>query len=40
MLYNGKIEEYGTPQEIENSSNPAVRQFIRGSLEGPIEVLS
>jgi phospholipid/cholesterol/gamma-HCH transport system ATP-binding protein len=40
MLYNGKIEEYGTPREIENSSNPAVRQFITGSLEGPIEVLS
>ena len=40
MLYNGIIEEYGTPQEIENSSNPAVRQFITGSLEGPIESLS
>jgi phospholipid/cholesterol/gamma-HCH transport system ATP-binding protein len=40
MLYNGRIEEYGTPQEIENSSNPAVRQFITGSLEGPIESLS
>ncbi len=40
MLYNGVIEEYGTPDEIERSSNPVVRQFITGSLEGPIESLS
>lgn len=40
MLYNGVIEEYGTPEEIERSSNPVVRQFITGSLEGPIESLS
>jgi len=40
MLHNGLIEECGTPEEIETSSNPAVRQFITGSLEGPIEALS
>jgi phospholipid/cholesterol/gamma-HCH transport system ATP-binding protein len=40
MLYDGKIVETGTPEEIKNSSNPAVRQFIAGSLEGPIEFLS
>ncbi len=40
MLYNGIIEEAGTPDEIRNSSNPVVRQFITGSLEGPIESLS
>lgn len=40
MLYKGAIEEYGTPDEIRNSDNPAVRQFITGSLEGPIESLS
>jgi len=40
MLYNGMIEEYGTPDEILNSSNPVVRQFITGSLEGPIESLA
>jgi phospholipid/cholesterol/gamma-HCH transport system ATP-binding protein len=39
MLYNGVVIEYGTPEEIRNSSNPFVRQFITGSLEGPIEVL-
>jgi phospholipid/cholesterol/gamma-HCH transport system ATP-binding protein len=40
MLYNGIIEEYGTPEEIVNSSNPVIKQFITGSLEGPIESLS
>jgi phospholipid/cholesterol/gamma-HCH transport system ATP-binding protein len=40
MLYNGRIEECGTPEEIENSSSPVIRQFITGSLEGPIESLS
>jgi phospholipid/cholesterol/gamma-HCH transport system ATP-binding protein len=40
MLHNGIIVETGTPEEIRNSPNPAVRQFITGSLEGPIEFLS
>jgi len=40
MLHLGVIEEIGTPEEISNSSNPVVRQFITGSLEGPIESLS
>ncbi len=40
MLYNGMIEEYGTPEEIVNSSNPVIKQFITGSLEGPIESLA
>ena len=40
MLYDGVIVETGTPEEIKSSSNPAVRQFITGSLEGPIEFLS
>jgi phospholipid/cholesterol/gamma-HCH transport system ATP-binding protein len=39
MLYNGTIVEAGTPEEIQKSSDPHVRQFITGSLEGPIEVL-
>ena len=37
MLYEGKIIEMGTPEEIRNSKNPVVQQFIRGSAEGPIE---
>jgi phospholipid/cholesterol/gamma-HCH transport system ATP-binding protein len=36
MLYEGKIIEVGTPEEIQESSNPYVRQFIRGDTEGPI----
>ncbi|SPP99593.1 ABC transporter, ATP-binding protein [Candidatus Sulfobium mesophilum] len=39
MLYNGTIIEFGTPEEFRNSENPYVRQFISGSLEGPIEAL-
>jgi phospholipid/cholesterol/gamma-HCH transport system ATP-binding protein len=39
MLYNGTLIEYGTPEEIQKSSNPFVKQFITGSLEGPIEVV-
>ncbi len=30
MLYEGRIEEVGTPEEIKNTSLPIVRQFIRG----------
>lgn len=40
MLHNGTIVETGTPEEIKNSSNPAVRQFLTGSTEGPIEILT
>lgn len=37
MLYNGKIVQMGTPDEIRNSANPVVQQFIHGSAEGPIK---
>ncbi|GBE03660.1 MAG TPA: ABC transporter ATP-binding protein [Nitrospirae bacterium] len=36
MLYNGVIIETGSPDEIENSSNEIVRQFVEGRAEGPI----
>ena len=36
MLHNGRIEEGGTPREIQDSSNPIVQQFIHGRAEGPI----
>ena len=36
MLFNAKIVQEGTPDEIRNTTNPIVRQFIEGSLEGPI----
>lgn len=38
MLYNGSIIEIGTPQEIKNSKNPVVQQFITGSPDGPISL--
>ncbi len=37
MLYQGAIIECGTPDEIRDSSNPYVRQFVEGKLTGPIE---
>ncbi|MEJ2695887.1 MAG: ATP-binding cassette domain-containing protein [Candidatus Sulfobium sp.] len=40
MLYDGVIVEAGTPDEIKNSSDPVVKQFITGSLEGPIETVT
>lgn len=36
MLYQGRIIEVGTPEEIRNTSNQIVRQFISGSSRGPI----
>lgn len=36
MLYDGKIIETGTPEQIRNSRNPIVQQFIQGKAEGPI----
>ncbi|MEK6590023.1 MAG: ABC transporter ATP-binding protein [Nitrospinota bacterium] len=36
MLYKGKIIEVGTPNEIKNSKNEIVQQFIQGRAEGPI----
>lgn len=37
MLYEGKIIEIGTPEEIRNSQSPIVQQFIHGHAEGPIK---
>jgi phospholipid/cholesterol/gamma-HCH transport system ATP-binding protein len=38
MLYNGKIIEIGTPDDIKNTNNPIVSQFIKGSADGPIRI--
>jgi len=38
MLYQGKIEEVGTPDEIRQSKNPVVKQFITASSKGPIQM--
>jgi len=39
MLFQGRILQVGTSDEIRNSTHPAVRQFINGSLDGPIRLV-
>ncbi len=36
MLGHGSIVAQGTPDEIQNSPNPEVQQFIHGEADGPI----
>ncbi len=36
ILFDGRIVEIGTPEEIKRSQNPVVKQFINGEPEGPI----
>lgn len=38
MIYDGKIIEIGTPEEIKRSKNPYIVQFVTGSVEGPMPV--
>lgn len=38
MLYEGRIEEIGMPEEIRETKNSVVRQFITGSSQGPIKM--
>lgn len=38
MIYKGKIIWNGATKDIDNSGNPYVEQFIRGSAEGPIKM--
>jgi phospholipid/cholesterol/gamma-HCH transport system ATP-binding protein len=37
MLYEGRIIEEGTPDEIEKTENEIVQQFIHGRAKGPIK---
>ncbi len=39
MLYEGKIVFVGTPEEVKNTDQSVVRQFIEGSAQGPIPAL-
>ena len=36
MLHQGKVLEVGAPEQIRNSQNRIVQQFIKGETEGPI----
>lgn len=38
FFYKGKVEFVGTPDEIKNSPNPYIQQFIQGKTEGPLEI--
>lgn len=40
MLYKGEIIEKGTAKDIRQSTHPVVRQFITGSLDGPIRLVT
>lgn len=35
FMEQGKIIASGTPEEIKNTTNPSVRQFIEGNVSGP-----
>jgi phospholipid/cholesterol/gamma-HCH transport system ATP-binding protein len=37
MLHEGAVVEVGTPEAVQASANPVVRQFITGDPEGPIQ---
>jgi len=37
MIHQGRILQMGTPEEIRNTKDPVVKQFITGSYEGPID---
>ena len=39
MLFEGKIIAGGTPEEIRQSEDPVVKQFLTGSLDGPISIM-
>lgn len=39
MLHDGRIRTSGTPEEIRDTEDPVVRQFITGSADGPIQVV-
>ncbi|MFM7321319.1 MAG: ABC transporter ATP-binding protein [Armatimonadota bacterium] len=36
MLYDGRVRILGTVDEVKSSEDPVVRQFIAGSVDGPI----
>lgn len=38
MLHKGKVRQVGTKDEIRNSTDDYVRQFISGSPEGPMNI--
>lgn len=37
MIYDGSIIAYGSPNEIQATDDPRVKQFIEGNADGPIK---
>lgn len=38
LLHKGKIYFSGTPADFQNSTDPLIKQFLSGSLNGPLDV--
>lgn len=38
MLLKGKVVEEGSPDDLMKSVNPVVKQFLSGSIDGPIKI--
>lgn len=39
MLYKGKVQKSGPPDQFRNSDDPIINQFFSGRIEGPMEFL-
>ncbi|MFM2060568.1 MAG: hypothetical protein RLZZ507_238 [Cyanobacteriota bacterium] len=39
FLYQGKVQWQGTVEEIDYTDHPLIRQFMSGSINGPIQVV-
>ncbi len=37
MLYKGRVQLQGSPDDFRNSQDPIIRQFFAGKVEGPME---
>jgi phospholipid/cholesterol/gamma-HCH transport system ATP-binding protein len=37
ILANGRIAAQGRPEEVRNSTDPLVRQFVTAAPEGPVQ---
>lgn len=40
LLYQGKVQWEGTVDDIDNTDNPLLKQFMSGSVQGPIHLVS
>ncbi|MBU2549061.1 MAG: ABC transporter ATP-binding protein [Proteobacteria bacterium] len=38
MIYEGRIITYGTPEDVKNSDDPVVQQFLTGEAQGPMDL--